>query len=445
MGYFPFTFLFNVPGLSNPFSAPSASATSDSQTETSIHSDGRSDAKSFKRRNFDGLGSTAASDSPGPGLSAAVPPASLNRKRPPPSGPPPARLVRKRGWQPSSVQLSRATVARPSTSGEFDPGAIELRNMSSGRDKGNDDENVELDLPPAKRRKGIAESVISTAFNAALVGAAVGLTVFRLWKDHGKEAEQTPPPPYQEEWANPMTPATPGSEDPNQTTPRMQRAHTSAHRRHGTSVRHRQKAVRKTVNIRRDKELSPRQKSPQLRHEVYSSLAGETTSGDDVLDEMDWIGDRLAQLIEQGKRALGTEVVVASEAPEDEVDDGSGNWIEEDQMEASASFSSSRAIPSANPSKRSRHQSAYSVPNSSVPCLSSFPSHPRIHSDDLSASFQSTPGRSIVPASNPETGSSSFLASDYGAESPSVRESMERARAAYLQRRGFGLGIDTEN
>ena len=36
------------------------------------------------------------------------------------------------------------------------------------------------DLPPAKRRKGIAETVISTAFNAALVGAAVGLTVFKL-------------------------------------------------------------------------------------------------------------------------------------------------------------------------------------------------------------------------------------------------------------------------
>jgi hypothetical protein len=36
------------------------------------------------------------------------------------------------------------------------------------------------DLPPAKRRKGIAGSVISTAFSAALIGAAVGLTVYRL-------------------------------------------------------------------------------------------------------------------------------------------------------------------------------------------------------------------------------------------------------------------------
>ncbi|KAL5537014.1 hypothetical protein ACEPAF_837 [Sanghuangporus sanghuang] len=445
MSYFPFTFLFNIPGLSNPFSALTAPATSDTQTKTGIHSEGRSDAKSLKR-NFDGLGSTAASDFPGPGLGGAVLPASLNRKRPPPSGPPPARLVRKRGWQPSSVQLSRATVVRPSTSGEFDPGAIELKNMSSGRDKGNDDEDVELELPPAKRRKGIAESVISTAFNAALVGAAVGLTVFRLWKDRGKEAEQTPPPPYQEEWANPTTRATPEPEEPNQPTPRKQRHHSSAHKQHGNSVRHRQKAARKTVLIRKDKELSPRHKSPQLQHEGHSSLAGETTSGDDVLDEMDWIGDRLAQLVEEGKRALGTEVIVASEAPEDEVDDGSGNWEEENPMEASASFSSSRPILSTSPSKRFRHQSsAYSLPDSSVPRLSSFPSHSRIHSDDLSASFQSTPGRSAAPASNPEAGSSSFLANSYGAESPSIRESMERARAAYLQRHGLGLGIDTEN
>lgn len=36
------------------------------------------------------------------------------------------------------------------------------------------------DLPPSKRRKGITGSVISTAFGAALIGAAVGLTVYRL-------------------------------------------------------------------------------------------------------------------------------------------------------------------------------------------------------------------------------------------------------------------------
>ena len=38
-----------------------------------------------------------------------------------------------------------------------------------------------LELPPAKRRRGLAGSVISSAFNAALIGAAVGLTVFRMY------------------------------------------------------------------------------------------------------------------------------------------------------------------------------------------------------------------------------------------------------------------------
>ena len=38
-----------------------------------------------------------------------------------------------------------------------------------------------LELPAAKRQKGITGSVISTAFNAAVIGAAVGLTMFRMW------------------------------------------------------------------------------------------------------------------------------------------------------------------------------------------------------------------------------------------------------------------------
>jgi hypothetical protein len=46
---------------------------------------------------------------------------------------------------------------------------------------------------------------------------------------------------------------------------------------------------------------------------------------------MDQIGDKLSMLIEQGKCALGTKVVVMSEAKEDEVDDGSPGWEEEEE------------------------------------------------------------------------------------------------------------------
>jgi len=39
--------------------------------------------------------------------------------------------------------------------------------------------HVELP-PPAKRRRGLGGSIVSTALSAALIGTAVGLTVYRL-------------------------------------------------------------------------------------------------------------------------------------------------------------------------------------------------------------------------------------------------------------------------
>jgi hypothetical protein len=38
-----------------------------------------------------------------------------------------------------------------------------------------------LDLPPAKRRRSLAGTIVSGALNAALIGTAVGLTVYRLY------------------------------------------------------------------------------------------------------------------------------------------------------------------------------------------------------------------------------------------------------------------------
>lgn len=39
---------------------------------------------------------------------------------------------------------------------------------------------IRVELPPAKRRRGLAGSIVSTALSAALIGTAVGLTVYRL-------------------------------------------------------------------------------------------------------------------------------------------------------------------------------------------------------------------------------------------------------------------------
>lgn len=40
--------------------------------------------------------------------------------------------------------------------------------------------HVFVDLPPAKRRRTLAGTIVSTAASAALIGTAVGLTVYRL-------------------------------------------------------------------------------------------------------------------------------------------------------------------------------------------------------------------------------------------------------------------------
>ena len=40
--------------------------------------------------------------------------------------------------------------------------------------------HITIDLPPPKRRKTLAGSIVSTALSAALIGTAVGLTVYRL-------------------------------------------------------------------------------------------------------------------------------------------------------------------------------------------------------------------------------------------------------------------------
>ena len=37
-----------------------------------------------------------------------------------------------------------------------------------------------VEMPPLKRRRGLTGSIISTAVSAALIGSAIGLTVYRL-------------------------------------------------------------------------------------------------------------------------------------------------------------------------------------------------------------------------------------------------------------------------
>lgn len=40
--------------------------------------------------------------------------------------------------------------------------------------------HVRIDLPASKRRRTLAGSIVSTAISAAIIGTAVGITVYRL-------------------------------------------------------------------------------------------------------------------------------------------------------------------------------------------------------------------------------------------------------------------------
>ncbi|KAH8116324.1 hypothetical protein DFH11DRAFT_1579958 [Phellopilus nigrolimitatus] len=427
---YPFSFRLSVPGITNPFLSPSQFQNRPKAILPSALSIANSNSWAL--------------------------PAPAYRRRPSP-GPAPPPLVRKRGWVPSSAEPSKAATISASTTGILDKSAKD-RDMSDSQHEDDAGEEVTLDLPPSKRRKGVTGSVISTAYNAALVGAAVGLTVYRMWRDRGKEPEQVPPPPYQEEWVNSKRPISPSKPQivlsQSQSVQPQSRSHSQIQRsqkgraipparRHAGSGRHRQKLARPKVT-RAARDTSPKRPLQQIQQHVQQEVVMEEEQDiSESKDEMDWIGDKLARLIEEGKRALGKEIVVSSDAPEDEVDDGSGNWVEEDEPEASTSYASSyrsRPITIGSPSRSSRHKATYSIPPTS-PRRPTFANHSRFLSGDTGASVS----RPITPSQldfAPESTSSMDLSSMREAEnewaSPHIQESMERARAAYRQRHGLG-------
>ena len=164
--------------------------------------------------------------------------------------------------------------------------------------------------------------------------------------------------------------------------------------------------------------------------------------------QMDWIGDKLSALIEQGRRALGAEVVVMSETKEDEVDDGLGAWVEEDdRMNASTSASirgrhrsrpSNIGIMSPPPSYASPpatpHRNRWDGGHMKQPSFSSLSSAP-----PLSAGLSLHSVKSRPSSRRPSVSSSrSFvppLPEEDTLESPELREAMQQARLAYMQRK----------
>ena len=144
-----------------------------------------------------------------------------------------------------------------------------------------------------------------------------------------------------------------------------------------------------------------------------------------TLLQMDWIGDKLSQLIQEGQKALGREIVVASETQEDEVDDGSGAWQEE--------------YPDYDPPKRSSSRSG-SIRRAKRPhnVHTSPSSSPRTNRVDLQPNG---PVSMYIPVSikrglstESQIGTS-FTEDESAWESQELRESMSKARARYLANR----------
>jgi hypothetical protein len=166
-------------------------------------------------------------------------------------------------------------------------------------------------------------------------------------------------------------------------------------------------------------------------------------------------------LIEQGKRALGTEVVVMSDAKEDEVDDGSSGWEEEDNDQPrtrsrsgsvnhskrprsilSPSFTTPILHASSSSPRRSAYDSAPTNSNfsssfapSSAPGSANYVTPRKTHSRGIS--YESGVGLGLDPAlrNGSLITSPSFMEDSSSWESPEIRESMEKARSRYFGRR----------
>ncbi|KAF8966240.1 hypothetical protein BDZ97DRAFT_1808380 [Flammula alnicola] len=530
---FPFTFNFSVPGSINPFAAPPPISKPEQERRTYQTPADRQHRSQALPRHMPPQEPAPAYPTAYPTLHPIPIPSSggglrrisradlpkINRPRPSPS-PSPAPISRKRGWEPDpSPNWSTTSLTLASTSGYLDTPA-KYREMAAANANSqaygvggneditmsdehqlryNDNRHAEEDMPPLKKRRGLVGSIISTAVSAALIGTAVGLTVYRLWRDRGKDAQiqaplaqhnelpdpasQPPPPPYQEnEWRPLEQPAAIRVAPP---TPRS----AAKKRRPATTAPKRPVVYHAT---RRSRPI-PVASAPPVQPEFDFGREEEERVQSVVEDKMDWIGDKLSMLIEQGKRALNTEVVVMSDAKEDEVDDGTGSWEEDDDNDDEFASrrhqgrSRAREAPGSGPASRagSVHSSStkrakkprnivpspsgvglglYGVNASSSGSLSASPRQAGFYRHGPSTPSTSTTYASasagFAPSSAPALlfgdgphkihvrgvsyesalpSSSSVLGGGEedpaGWESPELRESMERARARLLARR----------
>ncbi|CAE6479110.1 unnamed protein product [Rhizoctonia solani] len=292
-------------------------------------------------------------------------------------------ISRKRGrWSPEAKARASSVLDLTSTASAYIDSPA--RYVDFGEERTEPEEEInEIRAPKRRRIAELADSVISTAFSAAVIGTAVGLTAYRLWRDRGKDGLPNPEPSTIESFP-PPPPYTPraGSEHPSTAGPsyipiscsapsnlkpkgNMNSGPISTPRRRPNTSR-RQHAHASTVRRRRPiNPVYPRNQSPTSsvrRSTAYYTAPDscrstpapvpapgpsgpssyhdhdskpDVPSGDELdtqdmemSGQMDWMSSQLQALINEGKRALGTEVVVGGS---DEVDDGAEGWTSADE------------------------------------------------------------------------------------------------------------------
>ncbi|QRV88925.1 hypothetical protein RhiJN_16943 [Ceratobasidium sp. AG-Ba] len=335
-----------------------------------------------------------------------------------------------------------------------------------------DDREAHNELRPAKRRRivEITDSLISTAFSAAVIGTAVGLTAYRLWRDRGKEESSVPqatesfppPPPYSERPEQPVAGPSyvPGGQASSTSTPVARRS--SARPSTGSRRTHMQSSRRKRpVSTVFQRNQSPAASFGHTRNQSATSYHTAITapssarstpgpssssyqpntgvqSGDELDDDememsgqMDWMSSRLQDLINQGKRALGSEIVVGGA---DDADDGCDGW---DDAEPGAVASRAHSSTGSGTTSRTTTRTPVLGRSSSRASGASRRKVPRASSGSISGSSMRKQGEDddlgfeVLYQSPMRSAPSTKTSFDDDGTSEELRVAMERVRKAY--------------
>ncbi|KAG8932746.1 hypothetical protein FRC02_000647 [Tulasnella sp. 418] len=363
---------------------------------------------------------------------------------------------RRRGWEPAEQSDSTAP---PVMNRTFSQGIMDIQHpapIEEIDDIGQDQDQRDVDHPPAKRRRigALTDTILSGALNFALVGSAVGLTAYRLWRARGIAPEeqntQDQPPPYEDDWVK---------SSPDDST--VTSSSSAESRSSGTSDSHAQgarkrvKPVNRTTTTRRRPVNRPRANSRGISPVKPAQLNldnDEMMDGGDLDESMDWMSEQLRNLIAEGQKALGKEIVIGTDTGNDDdlVDDGAEGWEDQDPVEPQqtrsmrSSYSSShRAVspskrPPPSPGKR-RHGHARSQSQHATP---TFPYQSHAASASVTSFDRSNRSSHLlqVPPSiqafddlyQSTKAYNNFDDRTYAREeSPDLRTAMDRVRRAY--------------